>query len=200
MAGSATMAGMTVASAKVNKLVSAAATAQASVSANAHIDKLIQAAALAAASVSVSALLGKRLQGALTAYATTEALASLSVNMGASLSTDSSSSSELLLEANMAASLLATVIGQPMVYVERSIKSDGVAVSVSVAGKLVFTHLVSAEVGGHSYFEQSFTSIFVEAELVDTWMNHITIDVDPSARPLTASAELFYPSVAQLTP
>lgn len=194
MSASVTMAGLTIATVKVNKLVSAAANAQASVSANAHIDKLIRAAALAAASVSVSALLGKRLQGALNAYATTQALAALSVNMGADASTDSGASGELLKFANFEADLLVQFETEPMVFVERTIRSPLNAISATASGLLVFTHLVSSDSFGSTTFEQSYSSIFAEAELIDTWMNHIKFDVSSTAYPITATAELYYPA------
>lgn len=193
MGASVTMAGLTTAAVKLNKLVGASATARASVSASAKVNKLVNAAAVAAASVSVSALLGKRLQGALTAYATTQAFAALSVNMGADASTDSSSSGELLKFANFEAGLLAQINARPMVFVERTIRSPLNAVSARATGHLVFSHLVDADNFDRTTFDQSYSGIFVEAELIDTWMNHITFDVDSNSYPITAKAELYYP-------
>lgn len=196
MGASVTMAGLTTAAAKLDKLIAASATARASVSATAKVNKLINASALAAASISVSALLGKRLQGSLTAQATTQALAALSVNMDASASTDSGATGELLKYANFAAELLGQINARPMVFVERTIRSPLNEISATVTGHLVFTHLVSADAFGSTTFEQSYSGIYADAELIDTWMNHIKFDVSSTSYPITATAELYYPATA----
>lgn len=192
-AASVTMAGLTVASASIGKVIAASATGRMTISASAKVNKVAAAAASAAMSISVSALLGKRLQGSLSAAATTNAQLGILVNAAASLSVTASASGSMLKASNQIGDLLARIDGRPMVYVERTIRSPLNRVTAKATGLLCFTHLVAAEVGGNSTFEQELVEIFAEAELIDTWKNYIQVELSSTVFPITAEAEVILP-------
>ena len=192
LGASVTMAGLSVANIHLTKIIAASATATASVTATAALDKIIAAAASATISVIASALLGKRLEGSLEVDAATNAVVALSVNMGGSLVSLSTALGELAKDAPLAGDLLATASSSPMLYVERTIRSQ-VDIACTVRGLLVFTHLVDASSGKSSTFTQSVSNVYASAQLIDTWLNHIQVEVDPSVYQTKAEVSVEYP-------
>ena len=188
------VAGLTVANAAIGKRINATTTAQMSVSASAHVNKIARASASAAMTIAVSALLGKRLQGSLPVSASTQAALGILVNAVGALSVEGGSSGELHKASNQIGELLASIDGHPMVYVERTIRSYFNDVSMTATGLLCFTHLLDASVGGGTTFEMSISEIFAEAELIDTWKNHIQVELASTVFPISAEAEVIYPS------